>query len=194
MTGDYSTTTGGDGKTYGVLTFNRFMVKFIDDRYVTFSIQTDTESGLKIPKSAITEKTFFTIPADYLAHGGNDVDEGFYKEVYQDGKTSIEYVPTDIYYQTDDVFYVDMSSAGEWKSGDYVVKPDSSDRYQIGPTATLKGVYNINKGYAVFKQIDVIAENDEYDTIRKNTKYGLNIYDHILLNGSDAKEGEPIYQ
>lgn len=194
MAGNFSMITGADGNAYGVLTFDRFMVKFIGDRYLTFNIQSDSESGLKIPKSAVTSKTFFTVPVNYLARGGNDVDSGFYKEVYQDGKSSVQYIPAEIYYQTDDFYYLDASDAGKWKSGDYIVKPDSQERFQIGPTAELQGVYNINKGYAVFKQIDVIAENDEYDTIRKNTKYGLNVYDHILLIGSDAQEGDPIYQ
>lgn len=194
LTGNYSVVTGGDGKEYGVLTFDKFMVKFISDRFETFRIQTNNETGLKIPKTAVTEKTFFTVPVGYLARGGNDVDQGFYKEVYQDGKVSVQYTPAEIFYQTDDLYYLDASDKSIWKSGDYIVKPDSQERYQIGAQASLKGVYNINKGYAVFKQIDVIAENDEYDTVRKNMKYGLNVYDHILLNGADAKEGEPVYQ
>jgi len=194
MAGDYSSVTGGDGKQYGVLKFSRFMVKFVSDRYLTFSIESENESGLKIPKSSVTEKSFYTIPAEYMTRGGNEIDQGFYKEVYTDGKLSVEYVPTEIFYQTDDSYYVDASDNSEWKNGDTVVKPDSQDRYQIGATATLQGVYNINKGYAVFKQIDIIAENDEYDTIRKSTKYGLNVFDHILLDGSSAKEGEPVYQ
>ena len=28
--------------------------------------------------------------------------------------------------------------------------------------STLQGVYNVNKGYAVFKQIDILYQNEEY--------------------------------
>ncbi len=62
---------------------------------------------------------------------------------------------------------MDKSDSGPFKSGDYIVKPDSSERYQIGPVATLKGVYNINKGYAVFRLISELTNNGEYYIIEK---------------------------
>ena len=194
IVGSYSVVTGGDGNTYGVLTFDKFMVRFSGERFASFSLDTDNQSGLKIPKSAETTKNFYTVPVDYLTHGGNDVDSGFLKEVYEDGQLTARYTPAEIYYQTEEYYYLDSSPQSPFKAGDYLIKPDSDERYQIGPTAPLLGVYNINKGYAVFKQIEVIAENDEYDTVRRGTRYGLNVYDHILLNGEDAVEGEAIYQ
>ena len=65
----------------------------------------------------------------------------------------------------------------------------------MGATASLQGVYNINRGYAVFKQIEILEENGEFYTIKENTSYGLNVYDHIVLDASavDA-EGALIYQ
>ena len=71
---------------------------------------------------------------------------------------------------------------------------DSSGRFQIGANASLEGVYNINKGYAVFKQIEVLAENDEYYTIKKGMSYGLSVYDHIALDADTVEEGALIYQ
>ena len=57
-------------------------------------------------------------------------------------------------------------------------------------TAVLKGVYNINKGYAVFKQIDILYQNEEYTVVRTGTSYGIALYDHIALDGSKVKENE----
>jgi len=74
------------------------------------------------------------------------------------------------------------------------VKPDSQERYQVGASASLQGVYNINKGYAVFKQIEILKSNEEYYTIRKGTDYGLSVYDHIVLNAETVQEGQLIYQ
>ena len=68
------------------------------------------------------------------------------------------------------------------------------DRFQIGASASLEGVYNINKGYAVFKQIEILKSNGEYYTIKKGTKYGLSVYDHIVLNADSVYEGKLIYQ
>ena len=56
------------------------------------------------------------------------------------------------------------------------------------------GVYNINKGYTVFKNIDILGSNKEFYIVDKGTKYGLKVYDHILLNPDGFKEGEFIYQ
>ena len=72
--------------------------------------------------------------------------------------------------------------------------PVSYTHLQIGSSASLQGVYNINKGYAVFKQIEILNSNDEYYTIKKGTSYGLSVYDHIVLNADTVYEGELIYQ
>ena len=95
---------------------------------------------------------------------------------------------------TQGYYYVDKSDTGPFKSGDYIIKPDSDERFQVGPTATLKGVYNINKGYAVFKQITELAGNGEYYIIEKGTGYGLSVYDHIVLDAGSVQDGQIIYQ
>ncbi len=81
-----------------------------------------------------------------------------------------------------------------FKAGDYIVKPESSDRWQIGPTGSLQGVYNINRGYTVFKQIEILDSNSEYYTVRRNMDYGLAVYDHIVLDASLVEEGQLLYQ
>lgn len=227
--GDFSTFTGTDGKTYGKLDFNKYMVQFISERYVQFEIVTQKVSGLKIPISAVTNKTFHLVPVGYLAKGGDGDDSttGFMKEVYSEQGTSVVFVPATIYYSTEEYYYIDISDGSELNAGDYLVKPagdniaeedaapdeegeteaetndaasqaaraaDNGGRFQIGASASLQGVYNINKGYAVFKQIEVLASNDEYYTIKKGMRYGLSVYDHIVLDASTVEEGKLIYQ
>ncbi len=192
--GDFAQVTGADGTVFGVLTFHQFMVRFINDRYLTFQIASGNTEGLKIPRSSITEKDFYTVPVEYKTNGGNSVSSGFLKEVYENGAVTAVFVPAEIFYETEELCYLDASEKGEFAVGDYLLKPDSEERYQVGQTARLEGVYNINKGYAVFKQIDIIEENDEYVTVRRGTSYGLNVFDHILLNGEEGEEGEPVYQ
>ena len=58
----------------------------------------------------------------------------------------------------------------------------------------MEGVYNINKGYAVFKKIEKLSGNGEYFTIAKGTDYGLSVYDHIVLDASMVTEGMIIYE
>ena len=75
-------------------------------------------------------------------------------------------------YETDDTYYIDSEYVS---SGDILQKPDSSETYRVGTdTASLQGVYNINKGYAVFKQIDVLYQNEEYKV--------LGLISYIVIN------------
>ncbi|WP_455650623.1 HlyD family efflux transporter periplasmic adaptor subunit [Enterocloster citroniae] len=190
----YSTFTGKDGASYGKLDFTKYMEQFISDRFIDFEIKTEQTDGLKIPASAVTEKSFYLIPIDYMTQGGDSSESGFNKEVYTENGSSVVFVPTTIYYSDDEFFYVDMNEEEGFKAGDYVVKPSSSERYQIGRTASLKGVYNINKGYTIFKQIDILDSNNEFYTIRRNMTYGLSVYDHIVLDASMVEEGQLLYQ
>ena len=192
--GSFSVITGTDGKIFGKLDFDKYMVQFSSDRYVDFEIVSDRQDGLKIPVTAVTKKDFYLVPMEYMTQGGDSTETGFNKEVYSDSGTSVVFVPTEIYYSEGDNYYIEMETTDGFKAGDYIVKPNSPDRYQIGASASLQGVYNINKGYAVFKQIDVLASNDEYYTVKKNMTYGLSVYDHIVLNAASVTEGELIYQ
>lgn len=194
LKGVFGYVNGADGIVYGKLSFDKFMILFSSSRFVDFEISTKREMGLKIPKSSVVEKDFYVIPLDYLSRGGDSLNQGFLKEVYDENGTSIVFVPTDIYYASDEYYYINISDDTPIKAGDYIVKPDSQDRYQIQNIQSLEGVYNINKGYATFRRIEVISNNDEYYTVKKNTKYGLSVYDHILLNGSKASEGDFIYK
>lgn len=195
LQGKYSPITGADGLTYGKLDFDKYMVQFVSDRFLDFEVVLEQEEGLKIPVTSVVSKDFYTIPVEYLGKGGDGSEEGFYKEVYsENGEASIVFTPAEIYNSTEEVYYVDKSETGEFKNGDYIVKPDSADRFQIGATASMEGVYNINKGYAVFKLIKELSGNGEYYTIEKGTKYGVSVYDHIVLDASTVTEGQIIYQ
>lgn len=193
--GRFSLITGGDGKAYGKLDFDKYMVQFVSDRFVDFKIETSTTEGLKIPISSVTTKNFYLVPVDFVTKGGDGLDDGFNKEVYSETGTSVVFVPTTIYYSNEEYYYIECDKDQVIQAGDYLVKPDSEERFQVGITASLQGVYNINKGYTVFKQIEVLSQSDEFYTIKKNMSYGLSVYDHIVLNASlIEEEGMLIYQ
>lgn len=192
-TGQFSMITGADGKAYGKLDFDKYMVQFISDRFVTFEIIREQQNGLKIPISAVTTKNFYLVPSRFLAKGGDSSESGFLKETYSEQGTSVVFVPADIYMEKDDFYYIDTADES-FKPGDYVVMQDTGERYQIGTSDSLEGVYNINKGYTVFRRIEVLTSNDEYYTIKRGTSYGLSVYDHIVLDASTVEEGKLIYQ
>lgn len=194
LNADFSLFTGADGKTYGKLSFEEYMIQFIGQRYVDFEIELEAKKGLKIPRSSVVEKEFLVVPVDYMMKSGAGNDSGFAKETYTAEGTVVEFVPTTIYYSTENFYYIDKKEGSVLQAGDYLVKPDSDERFQLSQSAWLEGVYNINKGYAVFKQIDVLSTNDEYYIIKKGTSYGVSVYDYIALVGSVVEEDSLLYQ
>ena len=193
LTGDYSVVETKDGYSLGKLTFDKYMVQFISNRYAEFDIQSSVVNGLKIPSKCVLEKDFYTIPVEYMAKGGDGVSDGFYKQVDKDGTTSTVFVPEDIIKITDANCYISTENK-DIVSGDKLIKPDSNDIFEVSNKEKLLGVYNINKGYTVFKNIDILGSNKEFYIVDKGTKYGLKVYDHILLNPDSFKEGDFIYQ
>jgi hypothetical protein len=177
---------------YAELSFSNSCISFCTDRFVDIELVVDDEEGLKIPNSAIVEKQFFIIPAEYMSKGGANGNYGVSKEKYdENGNVVYEFVETTVYNSDDEEFYVDNSNLSV---GDYICKPDSTDKMAISKSGTLIGVYNMNKGYADFKQITILAQNDEYSIVSSNTKYGLTVYDRIVLDASSVDNDDFIYQ
>lgn len=184
--------TGTDQKTYVKLNFNNSMLTFATDRFINIELITDVENGLKVPNSAIVEKEFFLIPTEYVTKGGNGSEDGVLRETYNEDGTMIpEFIPITIYNEENGEYYIDDSSL---RIGDNLDKPESTDKYTISKAGTLIGVYNINKGYADFKQIHILNQNDEYAIIESNTNYGLVTYDYIVLDAESVAEDEFIYE
>ncbi len=182
------------------LDFNNSMVRFADLRYVEVEFLVKDETGLKIPNTAIVEKEFYVIPKKFWMDGEED-ERGFLKEVYsENGEPSVERVDMTRYYEDEENYYIDPKESdfatGKEKlpMGTFLVKKDAQDRFQIGPSQTLQGVYNINKGYTQFRQINILSQNEEFTLVEEGTSYGLTVYDRIVLNGDAVKEDEVIYQ
>ena len=190
--GQVTTNTNEAGDTFASLTFTNSMITFCTDRFVDIELLLEDESGLKIPNSAIVEKEFFIVPKEYVTLGGNSGNSGVLLETYdENGNANTEFVETSIYEETETEYYLDDTVL---RAGNYLIKPDSTDKYAVSKTGTLIGVYNINKGYADFKQIIILYQNDEYSIVKSNTAYGLNVYDYIVLDASTVKDNEFIYE
>lgn len=177
--------------TYVKLDFNNSMITFAPDRFIDIEILEEEEEGLKIPNSAIVEKEFYLVPKEYIIKGGNSSKSGFMRETYsEDGSVTTEFIETTIYSESDTDYYVDTSTL---RIGDYLCKPDSTEKYPVSKVGTLVGVYNINKGYADFKEITVLYSNEEYSIVKSNTTYGLSVYDHIVLEAESVNDNDFIH-
>lgn len=176
------------GSNYLNLEFTNAMIRYAAERYLDVELVLGAQVGLKIPNTAITTKDFFAIPEEFFAKGDNSNSNGVMVQKLVDGKVEAVFVVPSVYAQIDGYYYVDSEKLS---NGDVLVKTDSKDTFTVGSkTGTLEGVYNINKGYAIFKQIKVLYSNREYSIVEMKTDYGIVLYDHIALDSSKVNENE----
>ena len=181
-----------DGNIYAQLSITNSMISFVNDRFLEVELLLHEETGLKIPNSSIVEREFFLIPEAYITRSGSTDSYGVLREtVLEDGTPSTAYIEVSIYSLVDGEYYVD---AGALQSGDHLFMPDSTETYTVSKRDTLTGVYNMNKGYADFKQIEILYHNEEYSIVRSNTEYGLNVYDLIVQDASSVTADQFIYK
>lgn len=188
---DYTAFKGNDGAGYGMLTLKRYLIQFISDRFIDFEIVTNDVSGLKIPDKSLTQKDFYIVPSE-LKTTDDKGNSGFMKQIISDSGTSEQFVVCDIYKDDGEFCYVDINELTALRPGDYIVK-EGSGNYRTGAVKPLTGVYNINKGYAVFKRIELLEEANGYCIVMKNIPYGISVYDHIVLDAETVREGQVLY-
>ncbi len=180
----------GDGKAYLQLSFTNSMISFLSDRFLDVELIVEDEVGLKIPLSSIVQKEFYLIPEEFVIPGGVNGGDSIMRQCYlEDGTISSEIVEIEVYNFDSKTkeYYLDSSMLNP---GDILYKLDGQETYTVSRRATLEGVYNMNKGYADFKQINILYKNDEYAIVKSNTKYGLNVYDYIVLNAESVHDNQ----
>ncbi|HHT97643.1 MAG TPA: hypothetical protein GXZ90_07090 [Clostridiales bacterium] len=177
---------------FAKIDLNKYLPLYIDDRYLDLQINLNKSQGMKIPLTAITEKEFYIIPLSFFTTGGNSVEPGLIKEIFDKdtGEITYEFVEANIYYDDGKYAYID-TKVFNLDSSFYSQKDNSS--FKINKTGRLTGVFNVNKGYAVFCRIEPLYQNDSYCIIDMNTKNGLSLYDHIALDASIIEESRIIY-
>ena len=180
-----------DSTYYAEIIMDKHLSNYLNNRFLDIELHFDNIYGLKIPLSALTTKDFYLVPLSYFTEGGNSNEKGLIKEQYDKdtGDVKLIFVNVDIYYQDDMFGYVDTNqfAPNTW------IRTTDGDRYQLSMTDKLTGVYNVNMGYAVFKRVEIIYQNESYCIVDKNTSYGLSLYDHIALDANTVVEQKIIY-
>lgn len=180
----------GDGKHYLQLTFTNSMITFSGDRFLEIELLVNEDTGLKIPVSAIVDKEFYLIPEAYvMPEGNNGKGQVLRQYVMENGEISSKLYEISLYSYDKDTkeYYVDATILDE---GNILLKEDGQETFMVSRRATLTGVYNVNNGYADFRQINILAQNDEYAIVKANTQYGLNVYDYIALNADSVHDDQ----
>lgn len=193
VNGAFSITTASDDEhtLMGHIELSKYGSLYLKDRHIAFRIAEANVEGFKIPTTAVINKDFYVVPKDYLTKAG-DANVVLKQVFHEDGTTSIEQVAVSVYATIEDDCYILADSIN---TGDYIVKPDSQERYPIARQEPLQGVYNVNQGYCQFKKIEIITLTADggYYIVSPTSTYGINAYDHIVLNANLVVESQIIY-
>ncbi len=197
--GSFSIFTAKDGTLMATISLNKYGSEYLTERFVDFKITESAVNGYKIPVTSVFTRDFIVIPRKYLTQNNKVV--GVYKENYNLEEKE-EFIAVSIYAETDVYYYISSSNLA---LGDYLIekKKDSEtgemmkdgERYLLAVTAPLYGVYNVNKGYCIFRQVDIIntTTDGNYYMIKTGTRYGLASYDRIVQYADTVNDNQIIY-
>lgn len=177
----YMYTTGG--YTYGVLTLDKYMYRYVSDRYISISILNDAEEGLMIPKTSLASEQFYAIPADFLTTGGNSSSKGFLVQTEENGSSSVTFIVPEIITSNDEYVYVSSEFV---EAGDILVQADTNETFTVRIKENIDGVYVSENGSYSFTAVTVIGENGDYYIVEKGGS--LNLYDNIVYNAESVSD------
>lgn len=185
-------------KFYAKLDFNKYMIRYLNTRYIDVRIEFNHAKGLKIPNTSIFKKKCYVFPKSFLTQGSEEGGGGtgvFARTYDENGNPKERFQKTEIYYiDSNDNVYIDAALFDPGTSLVYVGAESASiSSFELSTTRELEGVYLCNDGYCVFHIIDKLYENEEYTIVQNDTQYGLETYDHIILNPDMVKENDILY-
>jgi hypothetical protein len=175
---------------FAVLSLDKYMIQYLNERYIEVELSINSAEGLKIPNSSIVTRSFYKIPKAYYREN-EDGQTGVYREVYQEnGEMEAVFTQAEKMYEDEKNVYIDTEAV---PSGSVLHREDSEKTYVVAQTKDIEGVYNVNNGYCVFRRIEKVYENSDYTIVAKETEDGISVYDHIVLNASLVEDGDIIY-
>ena len=207
VNGAFEIYTASDNTLMATVSLNKYGSSYLTERFIDFKIAEDDIKGYKIPKSTVLSKDFLVVPQEYVINS-EARGVGIFKEVMDDdGNIEAVFTKISIYAKQGNSYYI---SASGLSTQDYLiyaeVKKDEDDntetittdltkRRLIAVSAPLTGVYSVNRGYCIFRQVEIQSETSDnnYYIINSGTNYGLSAYDRIILNAELVTENQIIY-
>lgn len=176
------------GEHYLLVEMERYGNDYLSERFLDVTLKFESEEGLKIPGTSIVEKELYQIPERFVMAGGGEEDSiGISMEYFdaESGEIRPDYQEISPLFYEDGYYFV---STDDFEADRYInsaglgVAPERAMLYSF--LTKLEGVYNMNKGYAVFKRIERLTDLEDYILVRAGLAGGVALYDHIVLDVS----------
>lgn len=171
-----------NGAYYGIISMSTGMIRYVTDRHLDIELIFEELEGYKIPITSVVSREFYAIPYDFITKGGEYSSNGV---ILLNSDGSVEFVETNVYYQDDDYAYV---LADEYIANKTILVESGSETMVLNEELELYGVYNVNKGYAEFKYVNILTQSSEYYIVEDSVSFSINNYDRIALYGDSVEE------
>lgn len=180
-----------DERYYVVLSFNNYIQRYLNQRYLYVSLTLSETKGLKIPSSSLVKKEVYKLPKSFLVNGSNSSkkEQVNIMKTNKKGEKVLEQTAVDVYKTDDDYAYVCSENL---KKGTVISETNKEKIYTLKSTVQIQGVYIVNRGYTVFKQVEMVERNEDYCIVSAQNS-GIELYDRIILNSDTVKEDQVIY-
>ena len=203
-----------DGSKAGILTFSKYGSSYLTERFLDFILEEERVEGYRIPVTSVLTRDFLLVPSAYIMKSAGEGTKVFKEYTDASGRTNVTAVGVSLYAVSGDMVYI---SSTKLERGDYLVlpkeaqvkrrengetvtvsvfEPDLSGRFHLSLTAPLTGVYNVNKGYCIFRQVEILEKTRDgfYYLINTKTAYGLSAYDRIMQDASGVTDNQIVFQ
>ena len=190
-----------DESYFLVLPLQKYMVDFIDERFLNIEIILNKFEGLKVPNSALQEKEVYKIPKEYINESENSSTKSVTVRRFEKSKDDASAGDAEgssknqkvnlIVYKTDDAYYyVDEET---FYDTDQILSKDKSDASPVLSLDrdTLTGVYLANTGVAEFIEVNVVKTQDEFSILKSDEN--LKEFDNIVLDASQVSVNQTLY-
>ena len=180
-----------NGRYYVVLSFDNYIQRYLNQRYLYVTLTLSETEGLKIPSSSLVKKDVYKIQKSFLVNGGNSSKKNQVNimKTNKKGEKILTQTAVDIYKTDEKYAYV---SSKNLKKGVVVSETNKEKIYTLKNTTQIQGVYIVNRGYTVFKQVVMVERNEDYCIVDAQSS-GIELYDRIILNSDTVKEDQVIY-
>ena len=186
---NFSVFSAEDGSFYGQLNFSSGMLRYLGDRFLKVELVPITDTGLKVPLKSLTSRKFIEVPERYMTKRDDDNALGLIKVLPdENGNDMLRFFKASVCGYANGIYYIDYEN---FAIGDRIAEPRTGgDKMILSKTGTLDGVYSMNKGYAVFRRVEILDKNEDYCIVKKGTRYGIAQFDFIVLDASGVNENE----
>ena len=176
------------GESYLLVSMNRYISDYLDERFLDVTLFLSAKDGLKIPESSILKKDIYQIPERFLMQGGGESEELGVSLEYFDaelGEIRPDFRPVTPLFKENGYYYVAVDGLDSDQYINYAGLTGEPERAMLYSFITsMEGVYNMNNGYAVFRRIQRITDVEDYVLVRDGLGGGVALYDHIVLDVS----------